>query len=360
MGKRNHTISERLIAPLSWPLSFAGRIRRLGYNYHIFPKKEFAVPIISVGNLTFGGTGKTPFTLWMARHLESLGLTTMILIRGYKGSMENYHAIIHCNRRFQHSAKEVGDEALLLARGLKNSTVVVGKRRGDNLERYFHQVKPDVVILDDGHQHLQMGRNLNIVLFDAMMPLNRYRVAPCGYLREGMSALFDTKIVVLGRSNQVSIEKREELLSMVKQFTAPGTTIAMMDYLPTRLLNHQGLEVMQPKDLAGRPVICLAGIASPNSFFQMVESLGAKIVDRHSFLDHHNFSVKELRTIIEQAKNRSAIVITTEKDFMRIKQIINHDLIIYLEIAVDFHHNRQPLIDLVEASANQRKLSELA
>ncbi|MBT3236032.1 MAG: tetraacyldisaccharide 4'-kinase [Bdellovibrionales bacterium] len=341
-------LSKQLLTPLSWPLSLVTSIRRLGHNYHLFPKKEFAVPIISVGNLTFGGTGKTPFTLWMARHLEAMGLKSLILIRGYKGSMEDYHTIIHCDHRFHYSASEVGDEAILLAQGLQHSAVVVGKRRSENLERYFHQVQPDVVILDDGHQHLQLGRNLNIVLFDAMMPISSYQVAPCGYLREGLSALYDADIVILGRSKQVSSSKIEKLQRMVKHYMRSDTVIAMMDYQPTRLLNHSGQEIMGPQQLAGYPVICLAGIASPDSFFHLIESLGANIIDRHSFLDHHPFSASELEPIIEQARSHNAIVVTTEKDFMRIKQVLSSELILYLEIAVEFHHNGQQMLQQIE------------
>ncbi len=360
MNSNQSSLSDLLLKPLSWPLGLATSIRRFCYNHQIISQKEFAVPIISVGNLTFGGTGKTPFTLWMARHLESRGLKPMILIRGYKGEAENSHALIKCENRFHLGASEVGDEALLLARGLNHSAVVVGKRRSDNLERYFHSINPDVVILDDGHQHLQLDRDLNIVLFDSTMPLNRYQVAPSGYLREKLSALREAKIVILGRSNQVSSTHLAALEQMVAGHISSDTIIAKMDYAPTRILNHQDLETISLEELKDKPVICLAGIASPNSFYQMVESLGADIVDRHTFMDHHNFTEQELHSIIGQAKSHNALVLTTEKDFMRIKQLINHDQINYLEIALTFNQNEQPLLERIEKNISFYHPQEIA
>lgn len=312
------------------------RIRRFCYDYGITRQYSFHVPIISVGNLTFGGTGKTPFTLWISEYVAKKNKKVMILMRGYKGKLENSHGLIKSNSKMVPDPVLYGDEALLYARKLKNASVVVGKKRAQNLEYYFPEEKPDLVVLDDGHQHITIKRNLNFVLFDLMQPLSIYEVAPLGFMREGLSALKDADLIVLARADLVDEEKKQSLKKLIRPHLAPRTPIAEIRYVPNGLLDTSFNLKMKAQELNGKKVICLAGIASPQSFFKMIEELGAQILVTESFPDHHYFKLEELKSFIDYAKAEDALIVTTEKDIVRIKQVVDDPVFCFLDIRVDF------------------------
>lgn len=334
-----------------WPISLLWelvyRVRRFSYKYGLLSRSSFRLPIISVGNLTFGGTGKTPFTLWLTDYLDSLDLKVMILMRGYKGKLEHSSGIVKGGRRLGVNPSDFGDEALLLSRRVKRASVVVGKKRSDNLNFYFEKESPDVVVLDDGHQHLQLKRSLNIVLFDALMPLSRYKVAPLGYMREGMSALKDAEVVVLGRADQVE----RSLLEDLKKFLAPhmggDSLLCEIRYVPTGLYNSR-YQMCYEKDLVRNlRVYGVAGIASPSSFFRLLDSLGAQVVAKETFPDHHYFDSEDMDRILEVATRLDALVVTTEKDIVKMRRVIDDERLFYLEIQVDFLKGEREFKEIV-------------
>ena len=336
-----------LLVPISFLWEWVYIIRRFAYKFGIFKQFNFKVPIISIGNITFGGTGKTPFTLWMADHFDQLGKETSILMRGYKGKLEHGRGIIRKTGSLGTTPGEYGDEALMLGRRLRNTSVIVGKARGENLLYYFDQELPDVVLLDDGHQHLKVNRRLNFVLFDATMSLSKYKVAPSGYLREGLTALKDADIIVIGRSDQVSKDKVSGLKRLVKPYIGVKTQFCEIGYRPTGFFDYNFQKVYGPSELNERSVICLAGIASPDSFFQMVENLGVVVTQTICFPDHHDFKIHEMMEIVKKAELEDALIITTEKDMVKIRKIMNVDRILYLEIMVQFFTGEEMVKDKI-------------
>ena len=179
----NQVIKRVLFSPLSFVWENFYRLRRSFYEYGFMKKSYFKVPVISVGNLTFGGTGKTPFIIWLTEFFNRESLVPAVLTRGYKGSLENKSGVIKSGQTFRSNPVDYGDEPLLISRRMKNGAVIVGKKRSDNLRKYFGEVNPDVILLDDGFQHLELYRSYNIILFDASMPLEQYKIAPIRYLR---------------------------------------------------------------------------------------------------------------------------------------------------------------------------------
>lgn len=336
-----------LLYPLALLWDAVYRLRRFLYNYDFLKSEKFQVPIISVGNLTFGGTGKTPFTIWLSEYLNRNDKRVMVLTRGYKGKLESSSGILRSGKRLGFNPFEYGDEALLLVRRLKNAVVVVGKKRKENLEFYFDKEYPDVVLLDDGHQHLKLKRNLNIVLFDALMSPDRYKVAPMGYMREGFSALRDADLIVVGRASQVSKERLDSLKNLVSKHCNPNTHFSYIDYKPTGFFNSSYEMALSNEEIQGKKAICLAGIASPESFFNLVESMGADVVDRLSFPDHYFFEVEEVKEIIDRATQMNAYVITTEKDIVKIRRIIDDPRLLYLEIQVDFLAGEEKALEII-------------
>ena len=157
MNKKKIIRSLRNIAlsPLSFIWEWVYRLRRSFYEYGIFKKKVFKVPVISVGNLSFGGTGKTPTIIWLTEWLNGKGLTPAVLTRGYRGALEHSSGLLKSGQKFRLNPYDYGDEPLMISNRMSKGAVIVGKKRADNLLKYFSDVKPDVVLLDDGFQHLQ-------------------------------------------------------------------------------------------------------------------------------------------------------------------------------------------------------------
>lgn len=325
-----------LLRPLSCLWAAVYRIRRFAYNYGLFARKTFGVPIISVGNLTFGGAGKTPFILWLGQYLSAQPKKVMILTRGYKGKFEHGHGLLQGGRQIGFNPEDFGDEALLLGRRLPTSSVVVGKKRSENLKRYFNSEKPDVVLLDDGHQHLQLNRNLNIVLFDALLPLEKYKVAPVGYLREGLTALRDADAIVLSRADQVTREKIEAIKKRLRPYAPHDVLWGEVILKPNSLMNSDYQKVMDLTDLQGKKVFAFAGVASPHSFFNLIESFGATIAERRIFPDHHDFRTEEVESILQFARKNSLLVLTTEKDIVKLRRVSADREILFAEVDLHF------------------------
>lgn len=274
--------------------------------------------------------------MWLSEYLETLDKQVMILMRGYKGGLEHSSGIIKAKRRLGLSPKDFGDEALLLARRLSNASIVVGKRRFKNLEYYFPRVKPDVVVLDDGHQHLKIKRNLNIVLFDAIMPLNRYKVAPLGYMREGFRAMLDADVVIIGRVDQARPDHLKKLKKLIYRHLPNNIPLAEMRYKPRGFLNSTYQKVFRVEEIMGKKVICVAGIASPVSFFNLIDSLGADVIKTQAFSDHHDFKLEDLTEVLALAEKHDAYIVTTEKDMVKMRKVAESPNILYLEIQVEF------------------------
>jgi len=326
-----------LLTPISWLWDWVYRSRRFFYTYDLISQNEFRVPVISVGNLTFGGTGKTPFTLWLSEYLYNYQkMKVMILMRGYKGKLENSSGILHADSKLGFSPFEYGDEALLYARRLKNASIVVGKERSKNLNFYFHKELPDVVLLDDGHQHLKLARDLNIVLFDATMGLDNYKLAPSGYMREGFSALKYADLIILGRVDQVSPEKLGKLRELIYSKVGNHVPMGEVYYSLSGLFTSNCNDFIDLDLIRGKNVICIAGIASPKSFFNMVKGVGANVIDELIFPDHHFFTFEDISQVLAEAEKKNAFVITTEKDMVKIRRVINDERIMYFEVQVCF------------------------
>lgn len=326
-----------VLTPVSFLWEWIYRLRRFAYKMGIFNSSNFEVPIISIGNLSLGGTGKTPFTLWIGNYInDSLRKRTMVLTRGYKGELENSSGIIRTGKKISENPFVFGDEALVLSRNLKNASVVVGADRRDNLRRYYEEEQSDVVLLDDGFQHLKIQRDLNIVLFDSLLPLSKYHCPPRGYLREGVTALNEADIVLFGRADLVEEEKLDELENYVLSQCKEGTPSGRFMYAPGSIKNLLHEEDYGLDELNGKNVICVSGLASPQSFIKLVKQLDANIVDDFNFPDHHLYKVSELESLVSLAEEKDAIILTTEKDIVKMKRCSSSERIHYLQIGINF------------------------
>lgn len=330
--------------PLSFAWEWVYRIRRSFYEYGVLKKRTFKVPIISVGNISFGGTGKTPTIIWLAEWLIEKGLTPVVLTRGYKGQLEHSSGLLKSGQKFRLNPFDYGDEPLMISNKMKKGAVIVGKNRADNLLKYFAEVRPDVVLLDDGFQHLQIYRSFNIVLFDATMPLNLYKVAPMGYLREGLSSLKDADAIVISRADMVTEEKKQKLVATISEHFHHAPPLAFTRYQPLGVFDVHDKYIFSVHELKGLRVIAVTAIASPDSFYKYLESFGVEITEKVSFPDHYYFSPEDVNELLIKASQQSAIILCSEKDMVKMKRVSLDSRILYTKVKVEFVGGERELL----------------
>jgi tetraacyldisaccharide 4'-kinase len=327
--------------------SFGYQLRRTMYHTGLIPSHRFSVPVISVGNLTFGGTGKTPFIIWLAELINDMGQSVAVLTRGYKGKLENDIGVIKGGSRFIKSSILFGDEPVLISKRIKKGAVVVGRKRAENFKKVFHEIEPDFVLLDDGYQHLQIQRHCNIALFDAGLPLSRYKTAPSGYLREGLSAINDADLVIITKADQVDALRVKQLIDMIDEHSRKELPKALLRYCFMGVYNSQGELAFQTDHLIDRKVIIISAIASPESFAFSIQECKAVIVGKYFFPDHYFFKKQDLEPIIEESEKKQAMIICSEKDMVKIKMTTQYEGIYYVPITVDFIEGRDEVLNIL-------------
>ncbi len=332
-----------VFAPFSFAWDWVYRVRRSFYEYGVFKKRVFKVPVISVGNLSFGGTGKTPTIIWLAEWVISQNLTPVVLTRGYKGQLEHSSGLLKSGQKFRLNPFDYGDEPLMISNKMSRGAVIVGKKRADNLIKYFSEVRPDVVLLDDGFQHLQIYRSFNIVLFDATMPLNLYKVAPLGYLREGLSALKDADAIVISRADMVTEEKIAKLLTTISEHFHHKPILALTRYEPLGVFDVHDKYILSISELKGLRAIAVTAIASPDSFYKYLDNFGVDITEKVSFSDHYFFTPEDVNELLIKASQQSAIILCSEKDMVKMKRVSLDSRILFTKVKVEFINGEKEL-----------------
>lgn len=316
-------LSNRFILYLLWPLSqiYLGiiTIRNLRRK-----KMELKCPVISVGNIVLGGTGKTPAVEMLVRMLTTSGYRTAILSRGYRRKPTKATAnfgIVSDGRTILLGSEESGDEPQQLARNLSEAAVLVGKDRFLTGNIALNKFDCDVIILDDGYQHISLKRNMDIVVINARQPFGNGCLLPIGSLREPKNSLNRANLFLLTHVDEST--NLENLKQELKSFN-PTAPIVESTHSPLYLRNIMTEEHVELKFLAGRDIFSLSSIGYPQSFENTLRNLGANLQDSFQFPDHHRYSLKEINKIccLVQEKGVNTIV-TTQKDAMRLEQFRN-------------------------------------
>lgn len=308
-----------MLVPLSLPALLYGAAVRARNWYYDRPEtsRRAALPVLSVGNLTVGGTGKTPFVAWLAGRLRELGARPAIVSRGYGGQAGRGPLVVSSGEGPLCDAARAGDEPYLLARLLRGVPVLAGSDRWRGAE-VAAEAGADVVILDDGFQHRRLARDLDIVLLDASNPFGNYRLLPAGLLREPVRALSRADVVVITRCRQQS-----ESIKLIERVVRHHN----LD-IPILRAGHKSAGFFNPAgEAVNRPASALAfcGIGNPNRFRIDLESEGIELVDFRVFSDHHVYSPREIVQLRRQARDRGAVLLTTEKDLVRLPDALRRE-----------------------------------
>ena len=305
---------------LSLPYGWAVRIRALLYSLGLINTKHLSCPVISVGNITVGGTGKTPLVMALAKGLMDRRISVAILSRGYKGKKASGPLVSDGQSIFL-LPEESGDEPFLMAKTLKGVPVLIGKDRFLNGQMALQRFAVRGLLLDDGYQHLPLHRDLNILLIDSQIGFGDQHLLPRGILREPLSHLRRAHLFLLTKVDHPEISQGlEEKL----RETQPSSQIYHSHYEPLGLIGPEGAWE-ELHSIKGKKVLALSGIANPNYFSSLLRKCGMEIAGEVIFQDHHLYTAKDL-TFIRKKVNEVDWVVTTEKDMVKLKKLDIDDL----------------------------------
>lgn len=329
-GER-HDVAALVIRALLIPLAL---IHRAGLEIYLTPyrwgiRKRYRLncPVICVGNLSSGGTGKTPFTIALGESLMKSGFSFAVLTRGYGGSLEKNNGVVSDGERIMLSAAESGDEAQEIAWSLKSAPVIVGKDRRQTGSVAVERFHSDLVILDDGMQFWQLHQDFRIVMLDPERPFENGWMLPAGLLREPPSHLKRADAIVIvqkGQSKSVHKETVEKMIDRV----AKSVPLFYAHLEPQSLVTinpGQGHNIGDDRPiewLKGKRVGAFCGIGRPRRFHRTLENLGAVVGNWVQFPDHYPYSEAEVQKIIQQAQSADVkAIITTMKDYARLQSL---------------------------------------
>jgi len=316
-------------------------LRNLLYDKKWIKIFSFEMPIISIGNLTTGGTGKTPLVIYLSEHLKKIGKKPGIISRGY-GRKSKGLKVVHDGKNLLIDVHDAGDEPFLIAKILKNIPIIVSENKSLGIKQLINHYKVDIIIMDDAFQHRKVDRNLDIVTISSNDDKSHYRHLPLGKLREPLKNLNRSDILLYTKTNNYQFP---EIHSKIKNFLSENCfssihkeTIMIYDSLGY----HKSLP---PND----KLFAFCGIADPKSFFNSISSLELKLGGKRVFKDHQNYTttiIDHLSTQINASDCKS--IITTEKDWVKLPEYFLNKFKIYIikiEIKVE---KEKELISMVQ------------
>ena len=299
-------------------------VRNYFYDKKIFRTHDIRCRVISIGNLTIGGTGKTPVVIMTAKIMYDAGYRVAVISRGYKGSA---HApmVISDGSDITVSATDSGDEPYIIAQSLPGIPVIVGKDRFRAAQLASMRFKPDIIILDDAFQHRRLYRDVDIVTIDAGHPFGNKHLLPRGTLRESPHALKRACAVIITRFNKTSTHGNIE--KTVRQFNSDLSVFHSI-HEPSGLRKPGGKDRIDYEVIRGKNIAAMSNIANPDSFHRMLESFGTTIVKKHVFPDHHRYNINELQEIEKSSLAAgSELLVMTAKDEQNLPENLNVELI---------------------------------
>jgi tetraacyldisaccharide 4'-kinase len=343
------------LTPLGSLYGVAMKVRRVLYSAGRFRVHNLGVPVISVGNLTTGGTGKTPLVEWIAGELAQTGRRVCILTRGYGRRSAGTRVIVSDGNEIISDAAQAGDEALLLAERLKGQAAVISDADRVSAARWavetFHS---NVFVLDDGFQHLRVARNLNILTIDATNPWGNGKLLPAGILREPRAELARADCIVITRANDPNSteELRRQIAEQSKDCPVFCSRMRLSGLRPV----EPGRPLIAPEKIASSRIAAFCGVGNPESFFALLRRGGYQVVHTQSFRDHHRYTQTDIERVVRESVSHGAeILLTTAKDEVKLRSLKFHLPSYSADIAIEIE-NQEKLRKLIAAATLTAKV----
>ncbi|NQT90823.1 MAG: tetraacyldisaccharide 4'-kinase [Candidatus Omnitrophica bacterium] len=273
-------------------------LRLAFYGFGIFKGAQLKVPVISIGNLTWGGTGKTPLVEAICSYFKAQGKKVCLLTRGYGG-----------------------DEDKALAENMPGVSVLAGKDRVKNARIKEQEAVPDIFVLDDGFQHLRIKRALDIVVVNGADPFGSGLLIPAGILREPVSHLFRADLIIITKTDLVSGDALARIKKVILK-AKPGIEILESMHQPVSFYSNKSKEITL-ESIRGKNVCAVAGLGDNASFLKTLECLGVKIESSLLYMDHHDYKEYDFDDIISVCNHKKIdTVVTTQKDWVKLKRLV--------------------------------------
>ena len=288
-------------------------IRKVFYETKILSTKSLKCKVISIGNITVGGSGKTPTVEYLSKLLQSKGHKVGIISRGYKRKSKST-IVVTDGKKKPESWEHVGDEPFLLAHKLENIPIVVGTSRYKAGSMMIEKFQPDVILIDDGFQHLSLHRDLDIVLVNSKDKRSDHKLIPSGKLREPISNLTKADLIIITKSNIHA--PSNYLINKIESFNRP--TIYNELQIDS-LLQNKSNKINKLDKIANKKVYLFSALGDNESFKKIMGYTDAKIVGHSKYPDHYHYTLDDLNDIEQKAtKCNAEFLITTEKDLVKI------------------------------------------
>jgi tetraacyldisaccharide 4'-kinase len=347
LRKTGNRLARFFLTPLAGLWKEGGALKRKHSEHFTLISPPLTAPVVSVGGITVGGSGKTPFTVYLANRLQARDHSPAILMRGYRRRSPTEALVF--SPRAKAPAAVTGDEAQIFLRST-DAPIGIGAKRYETAQILLRQFpSTSVLLLDDGFQHARLERNFDIVLIDGLDPFGGEEVVPLGRLREPLESLARAHAFVITRAEE--FHRFEAIRRRLQKFNPSAPAFR------TRLLLrswHDYRDGQVVPSLEGRRVGAFCGIGNPESFWRTLASLGVDVVFRWSFADHHSYNPTELQRVAHQARLHGAeILVTTEKDRVNCPSHLERAIapldLVWLEIEVELEEE-SAFLDLLENS----------
>ncbi|NMW19083.1 MAG: tetraacyldisaccharide 4'-kinase [Chlorobiaceae bacterium] len=347
-----------LLRPLALLYLFNVQLRNKLFDQKIFKSWKSPIPVVSIGNLSAGGTGKTPLVDWVVKYYLSIGCKPAIVSRGYLRESKGMQ-LVSDGQKILLSSREAGDETAMLAWNNPDAIVVVSEKRKDAvtyITQHFAKRLPGVIILDDAFQHRAIDRNLNIAVINTEEPFTKAKMLPEGRLREPLKNLSRADLIILNK-----ITDTEKTGIIMREVEKTGRPVVKARVKTGELICFSGTsassdEAPLPKNLNA---FAFAGIALPENFLDSLQKEGITVAAHRFFRDHEPYSAKKIKAVRREAEKKGLSLITTEKDYFRMLgrpeliRIISSKPCYYMKIETDIFEGKEILQSMLKAIINK-------
>lgn len=356
MGRRHYL--RLILLPLCPVWALVTQLRNELYRAGVVRRREFPLPTFVAGNLSTGGTGKSPHTEFLARKLSRAGIKTAVLSRGY--GRRSLGFILSDDTS---TAATIGDEPMMMKRSLPGVAVAVSEDRAFGIEKLMEKISPEAIVMDDAYQHLKVRASCYFLLTTFARPFTSDYLLPAGNLREMRMNAERAHCVIVTKTperymdgTEEAVRTRERYRHAIKRYTWAPVIFSTYSYSP-RVISCSGDEI-KSEELKKYGLLLVTGVADPSQFLEHIGSLGASF--RHlNFPDHHFFSLKDAQKIEsalhDMPDGKKNIILTTEKDLVRLQGILPTHLPLYsMPIEVHMSEEDEAVFDAVVSSALEK------